>query len=73
MLIGFGAFNVVEGLVDHQLLGIHHVNETVPRDQWLIWDIGFLIWRAAMLVIGWLMVRAGQRTEELVERSHPAH
>lgn len=73
MLIGFGAFNVVEGLVDHQLLGIHHVNETVPRDQWLIWDIGFLIWGAAMLAIGWLMVRAGQRTEALVERSHPAH
>jgi uncharacterized membrane protein len=23
MLTGFGAFNVVEGLVDHQLLGLH--------------------------------------------------
>jgi uncharacterized membrane protein len=27
MLIGFGIFNLVEGIVDHHLLGIHHVNE----------------------------------------------
>src|SRR5215218_4661157 len=25
LLAGWGAFNVVEGLVDHQLLGLHHV------------------------------------------------
>jgi hypothetical protein len=29
MLVGFGAFNCVEGLIDHHLLGVHHVNETV--------------------------------------------
>ena len=49
MLIGFGLFNVVEGIIDHHVLGIHHVNETVPRDQWICWDLGFLIWGAAML------------------------
>lgn len=61
MLIGFGAFNLVEGLVDHHLLGIHHVNETVPREQWIYWDVGFLIWGAAMLVGGWALYRAGQK------------
>jgi uncharacterized membrane protein len=35
ILIGFGLFNIVEGLVDHQFLGLHHVNETVPRAQWI--------------------------------------
>jgi uncharacterized membrane protein len=60
-LIGFGLFNVVEGVVDHQLLGLHHVNETVPRDQWIYWDVGFLIWGAAMLVGGWLMLKAARR------------
>ncbi len=25
LLIGWGAFNLVEGLVDHQWLGLHHV------------------------------------------------
>jgi hypothetical protein len=41
MLVGFGLFNLVEGLVNHHWLGLHHVNETVPREQWLAWDIGF--------------------------------
>jgi len=61
LLLGFGGFNVVEGLIDHQLLGLHHVNETVPRDQWLYWDLGFLIWVATMLIGGWLLLRAGRR------------
>jgi uncharacterized membrane protein len=61
MLIGFGLFNVVEGIVDHHLLGLHHVNETVPRDQWVYWDVGFLIWGAAMLAIGLKLLRDGRR------------
>lgn len=61
VLIGFGLFNLVEGIVDHQLLGIHHVNETVPPEQWIYWDVGFLIWGALMLVGGWLVLRAGNR------------
>ena len=61
LLMGFGLFNLVEGIVDHQLLGIHHVNETVPRTQWLYWDLGFLAWGALMLLIGWGLLRAGRR------------
>src|SRR5690349_7764728 len=61
ILMGFGAFNLVEGIVDHQLLGIHHVNETVPPEQWIVWDIGFLLWGAAMLVGGWLLSERGKR------------
>jgi uncharacterized membrane protein len=60
LLMGFGIFNLVEGIVDHHLLGIHHVNETVPREQWIYWDLGFLAWGAAMLVGGWLLLRAGR-------------
>ncbi len=61
LLMGFGIFNVVEGLVDHQLLEIHHVNETVPREQWIYWDIGFLVWGAAMILAGWALYRRGFR------------
>jgi uncharacterized membrane protein len=61
MLMGFGLFNLVEGLVDHELLGLHHVNETVPRDQWIYWDLGFLVWGAAMLAGGWKLLRSGQK------------
>lgn len=61
LLAGFGLFNLVEGLVNHQLLGIHHVNETVPPSQWLWWDLAFLLWGAAMLAGGWLLLRSGRR------------
>jgi uncharacterized membrane protein len=61
MLMGFGIFNLVEGIIDHQILGLHHVNETVPRDQWIYWDIGFLVWGALMLVGGWALYRSGKR------------
>lgn len=60
LLMGFGIFNVVEGLIDHQLLGIHHVNETVPQSQWIYWDIGFLVWGALMIIGGWLLMRTGR-------------
>ena len=60
MLVGFGLFNLVEGLVNHHWLGLHHVNETVPRGQWLAWDIGFLVWGAAMLVGGGRLLRRGR-------------
>ena len=61
ILMGFGIFNLVEGIIDHQILGIHHVNEMVPPNQWIYWDVGFLIWGALMLAGGWLLQQAGRR------------
>lgn len=63
LLIGFGAFNLVEGLINHHLLGLHHVNETVARAYWIYWDVGFLLWGAAMLIGGWTLLRQGRREE----------
>jgi uncharacterized membrane protein len=61
VLLGFGIFNTVEGIVDHHWLGLHHVNETVVREQWRFWDIGFTLWGIAMIVAGYIVVRAGRR------------
>lgn len=61
MLMGFGLFNLIEGAVNHQLLGLHHINETVPREQWLYWDLGFLLWGAAMLGGGWALFASGRK------------
>jgi uncharacterized membrane protein len=57
LLLGWGGFNLVEGLVNHHLLGLHHVNETVDPSSWLAWDLGFLAWGAVMLIAGWLLAR----------------
>lgn len=60
ILIGFGLFNLVEGLVNHHLLGIHHVNEQAPKAQWFYWDIGFLISGLLLILIGWALYRSGK-------------
>jgi uncharacterized membrane protein len=57
ILMGFGIFNLVEGIIDHHLLRLHHVNETVPQQQWISWDIGFLVWGALMVLGGWWLLR----------------
>jgi len=58
LLVGWGTFNVVEGIVDHHILQIHHVMSTGPA---LGWDLAFLAWGALMLVGGLLLMRAGDR------------
>ncbi|MFN8594142.1 MAG: DUF2243 domain-containing protein [Thermomicrobiales bacterium] len=63
LLMGWGAFNLVEGVVDHEILGIHHVNEKAPVDQWRWWDLGFLAWGAIMLLGGWALARAGDAAQ----------
>jgi len=55
--LGWGAFNVVEGLIDHQWLGIHHVH---PGANQLAWDVGFLLFGALLVVGGWALIRAGR-------------
>jgi uncharacterized membrane protein len=57
LFLGWGLFNFVEGLVDHQLLGIHHVH---PGAQQLAWDLGFLASGLVMIAGGWLAIWAAR-------------
>lgn len=66
LTLGWGVFNLVEGLVDHQLLGIHHVH---PGEGQLAWDVGFLVFGAALIVAGWAAIRS-RRSES--PRGKPA-
>jgi uncharacterized membrane protein len=50
LLVGWGAFNVVEGVVDHHVLSLHHVRDDVPDPRW--WDLGFLGFGVALLAVG---------------------
>src|SRR5215204_5807264 len=58
LLLGWGLFNVVEGIVDHHLLQLHHVKE--QSDHRLAWDLAFLLWGAAMFLGGWSLYRTDQ-------------
>jgi uncharacterized membrane protein len=57
MLVGWGAFNTVEGVIDHHLLQLHHVRAG-PNE--FVYDAGFLAWGLIMLVIGAWVVRSRQ-------------
>ncbi len=63
LLAGWGAFNLVEGVVDHQLLGVHHVRDDLGGP--LSWDLGFLAVGAVLLVGGWALHRRGERVGRL--------
>jgi len=56
LLAGWGAFNLIEGVIDHHILGLHHVRDLpvhVPMYDW-----GFLALSALMAAAGWLLMRS---------------
>jgi Predicted membrane protein (DUF2243) len=58
MIVGWGLFNLVEGLIDHQLLGIHYVRQA---PNYTVYNLTFLaIAGIGFIVIGWLLLRAGR-------------
>lgn len=56
MLAGCGGFNFVEGLVNHQILGIHHVLPGDPHQ--LLFDLLFLAAGVLFAAIGLWVVRS---------------
>lgn len=52
--VGWGLFNLVEGVIDHHILGIHHVK---GGEHQLAWDLGFLALGAVLVVAGWMLAR----------------
>lgn len=60
MLVGWGLFNVVEGVIDHHLLHVHHVREDLGVSAW---DYGFLAAGGVLMAGGWLLGWAGRRDE----------
>lgn len=58
MLAGWGLFNLVEGIIDHHLLHVHHVHERAGGVS--VWDWAFLGSALVFLAIGWALVRAGR-------------
>ena len=60
LALGWGLFNVVEGMIDHELLQIHHVH---PGDDQLSWDVAFLVLGAALIAAGWTAITRAPSTE----------
>ena len=59
MLVGWGLFNLVEGIVDHQILDLHHVREGTGHQT--AYDLGFLALGALLAIGGWLIAHTEAR------------
>ncbi len=59
LLAGWGVFNLLEAIVDHHILGIHHVRDDLGGP--LSWDIGFLVFGALVALVGMALVKSGER------------
>ncbi len=64
ILVGCGLFNFVEGLIDHQILGVHHVLPGHPNQ--FLFDMLFLASGVVLVIIGWSVAR---RPETLATRN----
>ena len=58
LLMGWGIFNLVEGIIDHHLLGIHHVVERLGQS---VYDYIFLASGALFFIAGAGLIRQGKR------------
>jgi uncharacterized membrane protein len=59
LILGWGMFNLIEGIIDHQILGIHNVKE-VPN--YTVYNLTFLaVGGVLFILLGWLLMRAGSR------------
>lgn len=54
LLMGWGAFNLIEGLINHHLLELHHVYELAGLSGW---DYAFLGSGALFTITGALLIR----------------
>ena len=59
LILGWGLFNLAEGIIDHQLLAIHYVRQ-VPNYQ--VYNLAFLaVGGVLFILLGWILMRAGRR------------
>ncbi|WP_299700429.1 DUF2243 domain-containing protein [uncultured Pontibacter sp.] len=63
LLLGFGIFNIVEGIIDHHILVLHNVREISSNQS--AWNFGFLGISVVILVLGWMLVQKGRREAEV--------
>lgn len=66
MLMGWGLFNVVEGIVDHHILGVHHVVERLGLS---VYDYVFLGSGVLLLAIGLSFIWLGRSDDRRVARA----
>lgn len=55
LLLGWGIFNLLEGIADHQLLKLHNVREVTDSKEF--WNYGFLGFSVLLIIIALLVIK----------------
>jgi uncharacterized membrane protein len=59
LIFGWGVFNLVEGIIDHQILGVHYVRQ-VPN--YTVYNLTFLaVGGVLFILIGWMLMKTERR------------
>jgi uncharacterized membrane protein len=60
MFMGWGIFNLAEGIVDHHILHAHHVVEALGVS---VYDYAFLASGVIFILGGWLAIKSDQKRD----------
>ena len=55
LFFGWGLFNLIEGIIDHYLLNLHHVYEAQGQS---VYDLLFLVSGVVFIAGGWMAIRS---------------
>ncbi|BAU09577.1 hypothetical protein LEP3755_00480 [Leptolyngbya sp. NIES-3755] len=61
ILLGAGLFNTFEGIIDHEILGIHHVHSGA---HYMLWDLAFLGFGIGLIIAGYKLVEQWKNAQE---------
>ncbi|MGI4021877.1 MAG: DUF2243 domain-containing protein [Janthinobacterium lividum] len=57
LCLGWGLFNLIEGIIDHQILKLHNVREVTANIP--MWNYGFLAFAIILILMGSLLIKKG--------------
>ncbi|HXH57309.1 DUF2243 domain-containing protein [Iamia sp.] len=69
LLAGWGGFNLVEGIINHHLLAIHHVRDDAGGP--VSWDLGFLLLGAVLVGVGVALARTSKAASGVSQAARP--
>ncbi len=67
LLLGWGLFNLLEGIADHQILKLHNVREVTSDKQ--AWNLGFLALSVVLIIAGLLISKQKKQDDIMYQFS----
>lgn len=71
MLLGWGIFNFFEGIINHQVLKLHHLIPDAPDPERLYYDMAFLGLALLQIFLGRLIIKKAKKDFKIFEFSEP--